>query len=75
MKMYVTYGCGSDRGGCYSVVEGNGYDDCRAQVEVACGEHFAFMYPEEAFDRAIAKYSLKEVPLGPQVMPKQDEHD
>lgn len=49
MKMFVTYGGGTDRRNNFYVVEGKDYNECRSKVEAACGPKFAFMYTEEDF--------------------------
>lgn len=68
MKLFVTYGCGSNLSGCYSVVEGKDYHECRAKVDEVTQGKFAFDYTEERFKGQAEKYGLKEVPLQPQVL-------
>lgn len=72
MKMIVTYGYGTDRRNNYSVVEGADASDCHRIVAIATGNKYAFMYPDDnATQEMIAKYHLREVPLGPHKMRNQ----
>lgn len=68
MKIFVTYGCGSDLGMCYSVVEADTAQDARKIIEAVCRRDFAFTYSEEDFAGQAEKYGLTEVPLQPQIM-------
>ncbi len=63
---YVTYGNQYVQANSYSVVKANDYDEARAWVEHICGSHFAFMYDEDRYEDAIARYGLTEIPLQPQ---------
>lgn len=70
MKMFVTYGCGSDQRNCYSVVEGADVIDCIEKVQATCGRHYAFTYTDEQdFERQIRQYGLHEIPLHAQTIP------
>ncbi len=66
-KFYVTYGLGTNLRGCYSTVEADSWGEARKQVMEVTGGKFAFDYPESKFADCIECYSLKEVPLQPQV--------
>lgn len=63
MKIFVTYGCGSDLGMNYSVVEADTAQDAYKIIEATCGRAFAFTYSEEDFAGQIEEYGLIEVPL------------
>lgn len=66
-KFYVTYGCGSNLTGRYSIVEAEDYSEARFIIHDIIGAHFAFCYNEEGFDTQIEDYGLTEVPLQAQV--------
>jgi hypothetical protein len=68
MKLFVTYGIGSNLANCYAVVEGKDYNECRAKVDEATQGKFAFTYTKERFEGQPEKYGLEEVPLQPQVL-------
>jgi len=68
VKLYVTYGLGSNLCNCYSVVEAESYVEARNAVDRVTGGKFAFDYTEKLFERQVDKYGLKEVPLQPQEM-------
>lgn len=69
MKLFVTYGFGTNQGNNYSVVEGANYGEALEKVFTAIGEKFAFTYDdEEDFKRQIEQYHLTEIPLTPQGM-------
>ena len=68
MKLYVTYGSGSNLAGCYSVAYGEDYDECRRVAMLHTGGKFAFTYTEAEFEGQIERFGLSEVPLQPQVM-------
>lgn len=65
MKLYVTYGCGTDKNRGYSVVEGEDIIDCMKQVSEACGPRYAFTYREDEFAGQVERWGLRELPLGP----------
>ena len=62
-KFFVTYGCGSNLAGCYSVVEAETYGVARSIVSTTTRNKFAFMYDEKDFAGQVEKYNLTEVPL------------
>lgn len=66
MKVYVTYGYGTDKRNGYSVVEAEDYGKAREIIDVATNNRFAFAYTEEEFAGQVERYGLREVPLGPQ---------
>jgi hypothetical protein len=66
MKLYVTYGFGSNLANCYSVVEANTEEACRQKVRNVCGGKYAFTYSEKNFEGQVEAYNLKEVELQPQ---------
>ena len=66
MKLFITYGCGSNLRNCYAVVEGENYKECRAHADLITEGKFAFDYSEEQFKGQPEKYGLTEVPLQPQ---------
>lgn len=68
MKLYITYGMGSDRAGKYSVVEAPTRREAREIAQRETDGKFAFDYTEEQFLPQIEKYGLKEIPIGPQRM-------
>ncbi len=68
MKLFVTYGYGSNLRDCYSVVEGVDALECQNKIDEVCGEAYAFSYSEEDFADQAARYGLTEVPLQAQVM-------
>lgn len=63
MKLYVTYGFGSNLKNCYSVVEGEDIPDCYKTISNVCGTKYAFAYTEERFKGQPEAYELTEVPL------------
>lgn len=67
MKLYITYGSGSDRANCYSVVEGTDYAECREIVNNVTHGKFAFDYTEDRFVGQVERFDLTKVELGPQV--------
>lgn len=65
----VTYGCGTNLGGCYSVVYGESYDEVMSDIFSVTNGEFAFTYiDEDDIDRQIKEYGLKEVKLQSQVV-------
>ena len=67
MKLFITYGVGSNLGRNYSVVEGADYDACREHVFLITEGRFGFTYTEEQFAGQVEKWGMTEVPLQPQV--------
>lgn len=67
MRLYITYGLGSNLANRYSVVEDEDYAQARARVNEVTGGKFAFTYSEKDFQGQPEKYGLREVPLQPQV--------
>lgn len=63
MKLYVTYGYGSEQGTNYSVVEGIDDADCLRQINDTCSSRWAFCYREHEKAEAIDRYGLTEIPL------------
>lgn len=68
MKIYVTYGCGSNLPNCYSEVFCENYGQGRAHVDAVTRGKFAFTYTEEDFVGQVEKYGLHLVPLQAQVL-------
>ena len=68
MKLYVTYGSGSNLAGCYSIAYGEDYDECRKIANLHTRGKFAFTYTEAQFEGQIERFGLSEVPLQPQMM-------
>ena len=67
MKLYVTYGFGSNLKNGYSVVEGQDIPDCYVTINAVCGSAYAFAYTEDRFAGQVEKYDLTEVPLQAQI--------
>lgn len=67
MKVYVTYGFGSNLANCYSMVEGEDVSACYAEIDRVTDGKYAFVYDEENFKDQPEKYGLTEVPLQQQV--------
>jgi hypothetical protein len=70
MKIYVTYGYGSNLRDNYSVVEGQNEMECYNKIGAICNGAYSFSYKEEEFEGQAEKYGLTEVPLQAQVMRK-----
>ena len=70
MKLYVTYGYGSNLRNAFSVVEGPDIRTIYETINSVCGKHYAFAYCEEAFEGQRERYGLHEVPLQAQVINK-----
>lgn len=68
MRLYVTYGCGSDQRDCYSVVEGKDVIECMDEIQRVCGRDYAFTYNEEEFAGQVERYGYHEIPLHAQTM-------
>lgn len=73
MKVYVTYGIGTNLNGCYSVVEGDNYDGCLAKIREATQLKYAFDYSEEEGPKLVDKYNLRQVPLQPHRVVEADD--
>ena len=71
MKLYVTYGFGSNLKNCYSIVEGQDIPDCYATIQKVCGVNYAFAYTEERFAGQVERYDLVEVPLQAQIKERE----
>jgi len=68
VRVYVTYGYGTNLRNCYSVVEDETIDGAFEQINIVTGGKYAFTYQDEAdFQRQIKQYRLREVSLQPQV--------
>jgi hypothetical protein len=72
-QFFVTYGCGSDKAQCYSLIDAPDAGDAYRQAAEACGTAFAFVYPvegnrgsEDGLAAQKRHYHLVETPLGPQ---------
>lgn len=74
-KYFVTYACGGNLAGCYSVVEAETYGVARAVVAAVTHNKFAFMYSEKEFIGQINEYGLTEVPLQAQSFSLCEEKD
>jgi len=72
MKVYVTYGCGSNLAGAYSEVEAEDYEAARKKIFERTKGKFAFMYTEEEFEGQVDKYNLIKVALQQQVPIEDD---
>jgi len=64
---YITYGCGTNLAGCYSVVKAQDYVSMRQAVHALIGQDFAFVYCDNEFEGQIKEYGLRRVPLQRQV--------
>lgn len=70
MKLYVTYGYGTNLRNCYSVVEGDTVSECYDKVVAGTSGKYACTYHEDQYADCIGKYGLREVPLQAQEMLK-----
>lgn len=61
---YGTFGFNQSLRNCYVKIEAEDYADARRIMHEHYGAVFAFMYGQDAYDRAIERYKLIEVPLG-----------
>jgi hypothetical protein len=68
MKLYVTYGFGSNLANCYSTVEAEDYSACYRIIEEVTQNKYAFAYSEERFAGQVERYGLTEVPLQAQII-------
>ncbi len=73
MKLYVTYGFGSNLRNCYSVVEANNIPMAYDIIHEVCGPDYAFAYTEDHFAGQVEKYGLTEVPLQAQTKERDNE--
>ena len=67
MKLYVTYGFGSNLKNCYSVVEGEDILVCYKTINSVCGQAHAHIYAEKRFAGKVEHCNLTEVPLQAQI--------
>ena len=65
MKVLVTYGCGTPLENCYSLVDGDTYEDCRKEIFRVTEGKYSIDYPYDEYAYMIQEYNLKEVPLQP----------
>lgn len=67
VRVYVTYGYGSNLRNCYSIVEDETMEGAMEQIRIVTDGKYAFTYMDEAdFQRQIKQYRLREVALQPQ---------
>ena len=67
VRIYVTYGYGTNLRNCYSIVEDETMGGAMEQIHIVTEGRYAFTYTDEAdFQRQIKQYSLREVALQPQ---------
>lgn len=64
MIFYATFGFSQSLSGSFVKLDVEDYGEARRVMVEHYGTMWAFMYPEEDFDRCIARYGLVEVPLG-----------
>lgn len=74
-KFYVTYACGGNLAGCYSVIDAETYLAARAIASTATRNKYAFMYDEKGFAGQVEEYKLTEVPLQAQSFASCEERD
>lgn len=65
MKLYVTYGCGTNLKQCYSVVEAEDFDIAIEAVFAGTRGRHSTTYSEDRFAGMVEKWGLREVPLQP----------
>jgi hypothetical protein len=68
MKLFVTYGWGSNLRHNFSVVEGEDTSACYDQINSTAGRNYAFAYSEADFEGQAERYGLTEVPLQAQIL-------
>ena len=68
MKLFVTYGNGSNLRNNFSVVTGDSIAECYERIHRVCGPRYAFAYTEADFFGQTERYDLTEVPLQPQIL-------
>ncbi|QGH72740.1 MAG: hypothetical protein [Podoviridae sp. ctQNx1] len=69
MKVYITYGIGSNLSNCYSVVYGKNLETCMKRINRVTGGMYAFSYCEEDFKKIEEKYGpMIQVSLQPHVI-------
>lgn len=69
MKVYITYGIGSNLSNCYSVASGKNLEDCMEKIRKKTGNRYAFNYFEEDFKVIQDRYGpMLQVPLQPHVI-------
>ena len=68
MKLYITYGYGSNLKDCYSIVEAPDIPACYATINEVTQGKYAFAYTEEKFEGQVERYGLRKVPLQAQTM-------
>ena len=71
IKLYVTYGFGSNLANCFSIVEAESGQAAFDKVREVCGQSYAFTYPHDVWHGENGRsqedrYGLTEVPLQPQ---------
>lgn len=74
-KFFVTYACGGNLAGCYSVVEAETYGVAGSIVSTTTRNRFAFMYDEKEFAGQVEEFKLTEVPLQAQSFSTCEEKD
>lgn len=67
-QFFVTYGCGSNLGHKYSVVEAATYDEARAKIVAVAGRNWGFIYDAAQFEGQVVRHCLEEVPLQAQIL-------
>lgn len=73
MKVYITYGIGSNLKDCYSVIKGKNLAECLQKIMKATGNNYAFSYTEEDFMRMREKFPMQCVPLQPHIINRTGE--
>lgn len=68
IRLYVTYGFGSNLGQCFSIVEAETEEAAREKIEQVTRRQYAFVYIEKDWamgdnDNQQTAYGLREVPL------------
>ena len=56
---YFTFGCGMKHANCYVKITASDYGRARQLMFEHYGKKWAFQYPEEEYDEAIAKWNYK----------------
>lgn len=72
MIFYATFGFSQSLRNHYVKIEAEDASQGWAKMFDAYGNMWAFIYPEEQFETAIARYNLTEVPFG---MPNEREYE
>ena len=68
---YCTFGSNQHLADAYVAVEATSYNDAHEKMYTEYGPLWAFCYPAEKFEEAIARFGLSEVEFGTANWPKR----